>query len=162
MTGDDGCRVFEPRRPQEAMDRRCQACGVSERQRQRPLGMWVRALVMSAGTPGGADQAEVLRSALEGEGPPVTRAAPDPSHTSRRAAPRGTAPPPAPGLAAGRLRSVHRPGLRSARSRGPTPLAQARGVAHTCRERSPLAPSAVRMRSVARVEPPAGGSREKP
>ena len=47
-------------------------------------------------------------------------------------------------------------------SRGHTTLEQDRGVAHTCRERSQLATSAVRMRSVARLETPAGCSRAKP
>lgn len=75
MTGDDVCRVLEPMRPQDEMDRLCQECGVIARQRQLHLGMWVRALVRSAGTPGGAYQADVLRSSLACEGPPVTRAA---------------------------------------------------------------------------------------
>ena len=46
-----------------------------ERQRQRHLVMWVRAMVISAGTPGGADQADVLPADLESEVPRVTRAA---------------------------------------------------------------------------------------
>jgi hypothetical protein len=50
-------------------------CGVIERPRQLDLGMLVRAMVISAGTPGGADQADVLRSYLEGEVPPVARSA---------------------------------------------------------------------------------------
>ena len=57
------------------MDRLCQECGVLERQRKLHLGMLVRALVMSAGPPGGAYQADVVRSSREGEVPPVTRAA---------------------------------------------------------------------------------------
>jgi DDE family transposase len=75
MTGDDVCRVFAQMLPQDELDRLCQECGVIERQRKLHLGMLVRALVMSAGTPGGADQADVLRSYLECEVPPVTRAA---------------------------------------------------------------------------------------
>jgi putative transposase len=53
----------------------CQQCGVIERQRKLNLGMLVRAMVISAGTPGGAYQADVLRSYLEFEVRHVTRAA---------------------------------------------------------------------------------------
>ena len=45
------------------------------RQRKLHLGMLVRAMVMSAGTPGGAYQADVLRAYLECEVPRVTGAA---------------------------------------------------------------------------------------
>ncbi|HEX9869546.1 MAG TPA: IS4 family transposase [Candidatus Tectomicrobia bacterium] len=75
MTGDEGRQVFEAMLPQEAIDRLCKAFGVIERQRQRNLGMFVRAMVISAGTPGGADQADVLRSYLECEVPHVARSA---------------------------------------------------------------------------------------
>lgn len=75
MTGDDVRPVFEQMLPQEAIDRRCQPCGVIKRQRKLNLGMLVRAMVIAAGTPGGAYQADVLRSYLEGEVPRVTRAA---------------------------------------------------------------------------------------
>ena len=75
MTGDEVRQVFEAMLPQDEMDRLCQPCGVIERQRQLDLGMLVRAMVMSAGTPGGADQADVLRASLECEVPQVTRAA---------------------------------------------------------------------------------------
>jgi hypothetical protein len=61
--------------PQDEIDRLCQQCGVIERQRKLNLGMLVRAMVISAGTPGGAYQADVLRSYLEFEVPRVTRAA---------------------------------------------------------------------------------------
>jgi hypothetical protein len=54
MTGDEVRQVFEARLPQEEIDRLCQQGGVIERQRQRHRGMWVRAMVISAGTPGGA------------------------------------------------------------------------------------------------------------
>jgi putative transposase len=67
--------VFEQLLPQEALNRLCQPCGVIERQRQLTLVMLVRAMVMSAGTPGGADQADVWRAYLESEVPRVTRAA---------------------------------------------------------------------------------------
>jgi hypothetical protein len=53
----------------------CQPCGVIARQRQLTLVMCVRAMVISAGTPGGASQADVLRASLESEVPRVTRAA---------------------------------------------------------------------------------------
>ena len=61
--------------PQEEIDRLCQECGVIERQRKLNLGMLVRAMVISAGTPGGAYQADVLRSYLEFEAPHVARSA---------------------------------------------------------------------------------------
>jgi hypothetical protein len=54
MTGDEGREVFAAIWPQAASDRRCPQCGVIERQRQRHLGRCVRAMVISAGTPGGA------------------------------------------------------------------------------------------------------------
>jgi len=75
MTGDDVRIVFEQMLPQDEIDRLCQQCGVIERQRKLNLGMLVRAMVISAGTPGGAYQADVLRSYLEFEVPRVTRAA---------------------------------------------------------------------------------------
>lgn len=75
MTGDEVRHVGEAMLPQEAIDRLCPPFGVLERQRQLHRGMLVRAMVLSAGTPGGASQADVLRSYLECEGPHVARAA---------------------------------------------------------------------------------------
>jgi hypothetical protein len=75
MTGDEVRQVFETMLPQEEIDRLCQQCGVIERQRKLNLGMFVRAMVISAGTPGGADQADVLRSYLACEVPHVARSA---------------------------------------------------------------------------------------
>ncbi len=75
MTGDEVRHVFEAMLPQEEIDRLCQQVGVIERQRKLNLGMLVRAMVISAGTPGGAYQADVLRSYLEFEVPPVARSA---------------------------------------------------------------------------------------
>jgi hypothetical protein len=75
MTGDAVRTVFEQVLPQDEIDRLCQPYGVIERQRTLNLGMLVRAMVMAAGTPGGADQADILRSYLEFEVPRVTRAA---------------------------------------------------------------------------------------
>src|SRR5438128_1092831 len=75
MTGDEVQEVFEAILPQEEIDRLCQQCGVIERQRKLNLGMFVRAMVISAGTPGGAYQADVLRSYLEFEVPRVARSA---------------------------------------------------------------------------------------
>jgi hypothetical protein len=49
--------------------------GVIERQRKLDLGTLVRAMVISAGTPGGAYQADVLRSYLESTVPRVARSA---------------------------------------------------------------------------------------
>jgi hypothetical protein len=54
MTGDEVRVVFEQMLPQDALNRLCQQCGVSERQRKLNLVMLVRAMVISAGTPGGA------------------------------------------------------------------------------------------------------------
>jgi hypothetical protein len=75
MTGDDMRQVFEAMLPQEDIDCLGQQGGVITRQRKRPLGRLARAMVMSAGTPGGAYQADVLRAYLEFAAPPVTRAA---------------------------------------------------------------------------------------
>jgi hypothetical protein len=75
MTGDEVRQVLEAMLPQEELDRLCQQCGVIERQRKLNLGMFVRAMVISAGTPGGAYQADILRSYLECEVPPVARSA---------------------------------------------------------------------------------------
>jgi hypothetical protein len=75
MTGDEVRHVFEAMWPQEEIDRLCQQLGVIERQRKLHLGMFVRAMVLSAGTPGGAYQADVLRSYVACEVPPVARSA---------------------------------------------------------------------------------------
>ena len=69
MTGDEVRQVCEAMLPQGEIDCLCAPFGVIERQRQLKLGMFVRAMVISAGTPGGAYQADVLRSYLE-LGPP--------------------------------------------------------------------------------------------
>jgi len=75
MTGEDAQKVFEETLPQGEIDRLCVQFGVIERQRKLNLGMLVRAMVISAGTPGGAYQADVLRSYLEFEVPQVARSA---------------------------------------------------------------------------------------
>jgi hypothetical protein len=75
MTGNEGRAVFEELLPQGEINRLCRQCGVIERQRKLNLAMLVRAMVMSAGTPGGAYQADILRAYLESEVPRVTRAA---------------------------------------------------------------------------------------
>ena len=75
MTGEDVCHMFEAMLPQDEIDRLCVQCGVIERQRKLHLGTLVRAMVISAGTPGGAYQADVLRSYLEGEVPRIARSA---------------------------------------------------------------------------------------
>ena len=75
MTGDEVRQVFEAMLPQEEIDRLCEQFGVIERQRKLNLGMFVRAMVISAGTPGGAYQADALRSYLEFEVPSVARSA---------------------------------------------------------------------------------------
>jgi putative transposase len=75
MTGEDVHQVFEAILPQEAIDRFCREGGVIERQRKLHLGMLARAMVIAAGTPGGAYQADILRSYLEFEVPQVARSA---------------------------------------------------------------------------------------
>jgi hypothetical protein len=75
MTGDDVREVFEAILPQEEIDRLCVDCDVIARQRKMNLGMLVRAMVIAAGTPGGAYQADILRSYLEFEVPQVARSA---------------------------------------------------------------------------------------
>jgi hypothetical protein len=75
MTGDDVREVFEAILPQEEIDRLCMDCDVIARQRKMNLGMLVRAMVIAAGTPGGAYQADILRSSLECEVRQVARSA---------------------------------------------------------------------------------------
>ena len=61
MTGKDVRQVVEAILPEQEIERLCRQCGVIERQRKLHLGMWVRAMVIAAGTPGGAYQADILR-----------------------------------------------------------------------------------------------------
>lgn len=75
MTGEDVRQVFEAILPNQEMERLCTQFGVIERQRKLHLGMLVRAMVIAAGTPGGAYQGDVLRSYLEFEVPRVARSA---------------------------------------------------------------------------------------
>ena len=75
MTGEDVRQVFEAILPEHEMERLCAQFGVIERQRKLHLGMLVRAMVIAAGTPGGAYQGDVLRSYLEFEVPRIARSA---------------------------------------------------------------------------------------
>jgi len=75
MTGEDVRAVFEIILPQQDIERLCVQCGVIERQRKLHLGTLVRAMVIAAGTPGGAYQADILRSYLEFAVPRVARSA---------------------------------------------------------------------------------------
>jgi hypothetical protein len=75
MTGEEVQQVFEAILPQQEIEQLCVQCGVIERRRKLHLGMLVRAMVIAAGTPGGAYQADVLRSYLEFEVPRVARSA---------------------------------------------------------------------------------------
>jgi hypothetical protein len=59
VTGDEVRQAYEKVLPQAEIDRLCEAFGVIARQRQPHLGMGVQTMVISAGTPGGADQADV-------------------------------------------------------------------------------------------------------
>jgi hypothetical protein len=64
-TSNEVRQVFEVMLPQQ-VDCLCQQFGVVERQRKLNLGVFVRAMVVMAGTPGGAYRADVLRSYLSG------------------------------------------------------------------------------------------------
>jgi putative transposase len=75
MTGEDVRQVVEAIVPHQELARVCAEFGVIERQRTRHLGILVRAMVIAAGTPGGAYQGDVLRSYLEFEVPRVARSA---------------------------------------------------------------------------------------
>ena len=75
MTGEDVRQVFEAILAHEAIEGLCMQFGVIERQRKLDLATLVRAMVIAAGTPGGAYQADVLRSYLESAGPRGARAA---------------------------------------------------------------------------------------
>jgi DDE family transposase len=75
MTGEEVRQVFEAILPEQDIDRLCAQFGVIERQRKLHLGMLVRAMIISAGTPGGAYQADVLRAYLEFEVPKIARSA---------------------------------------------------------------------------------------
>jgi putative transposase len=71
MTGEEVRQAFEATLPQHEIERLCAPFGVIARQRKLHLGMLVRAMIISAETPGGAYQADVLRSYLECEVPKV-------------------------------------------------------------------------------------------
>jgi putative transposase len=75
MTGNEVRAAFEELLPQAEMSRLGRQCGVIERPHKLNLAILVRAMVMSAGTPGGAYQVDILRAYLESEVPRVTRAA---------------------------------------------------------------------------------------
>jgi Transposase DDE domain len=71
MTGEEVRQAFEATLPQHEIERLCAPFGVIERQRKLHLGMLVWAMIILAETPGGAYQADVLRSYLECEVPKV-------------------------------------------------------------------------------------------
>jgi hypothetical protein len=73
ITGEDARQVFEAILPEQDLDRLCAQLGVIERQRKLHLGMLVRAMIISAGNPGVAYQADVVRSYLDFEVPKVAR-----------------------------------------------------------------------------------------
>ena len=60
-SGDDVLAVFKAILPPQEIDRLCADCEVIVRQRQLNRGRLVRAMVIAAGTPGGAYQADSLR-----------------------------------------------------------------------------------------------------
>jgi hypothetical protein len=69
--GGGSAQVFETMLPQDEIDGLCLQCGVIERQRKLDLGVFVRAMVISAGTPEGAYQVGIVRSYLQCEVPRV-------------------------------------------------------------------------------------------
>jgi hypothetical protein len=75
MAGEDVRQVFEAILSHTAIEDSCVQFGVIERQCKLDLGTLVRAMVIAAGTPGGAYQADVLRSYLDSEGPRVAHSA---------------------------------------------------------------------------------------
>jgi hypothetical protein len=75
MTGDEVRQVCEAMWPQAERERLCAPFEVIERQRKLPWGRLGQAMGISAGPPGGADQADVRRSDLACEVPPVGRSA---------------------------------------------------------------------------------------
>jgi hypothetical protein len=75
MTGDEVRQVFEVLLPKDGIERLGQQRVVIARLRKRHLGMLVRAMVIAAGTPGGAYQADVLHAYRQCKVPRVTRAA---------------------------------------------------------------------------------------
>ena len=75
MTGEDVRQVFETIVPQQEIERLCARFGGIERQHKLHLGMLVRAMIISAGSPGRTHQADILRSYRECEVPKVARSA---------------------------------------------------------------------------------------
>lgn len=75
MEGKDVKEIMESVLPTEEIDRLCRELGVVERERKLNVGLFVRTMVLAAGTPSGARQSDVLRSYVESGGAPVARSA---------------------------------------------------------------------------------------
>lgn len=75
MVGSEVREILEKVLPAEEIARLCRELGVVERERKLDVSMFVRMMVLSAGTPSGARQADVLRSYFENGGTPVARSA---------------------------------------------------------------------------------------
>jgi hypothetical protein len=89
MTGGEVHMLFRVALPQGGIDRLCAELSVIERQRKLNLGIFLRAMVSSAGMAGGIYQADVLRSYLSlrcpvSRAPLSTGASTSPANGSRR------------------------------------------------------------------------------
>jgi len=75
MKGPEVKEIMESILPSDEIDRLCRELGVVERERKLDVGLFIRTMVLAAGTPTGARQADVLRSYVENGGVPVARSA---------------------------------------------------------------------------------------
>ena len=75
MEGKDVKEIMESVLPSDEVELLCRELGVVERERKLNVGLFVRTMVLAAGTPSGARQADVLRSYVESGGSPVARSA---------------------------------------------------------------------------------------
>jgi len=74
-TGAEVREVMETVLPTEEIERLCRELGVVERERKLEVALFARSMVLAAGTPSGARQADVLRTYVESGGAPVARSA---------------------------------------------------------------------------------------
>ncbi len=75
MTGAEVREVMEAVLPAEEIELLCRELGVVERERKLEVAVFARSMVLAAGTPSGARQADVLRAYVESGGTPVARSA---------------------------------------------------------------------------------------
>lgn len=74
-TGAEVREVMETVLPTEEIERLCRDLGVVERERKLEVALFARSMVLAAGTPSGARQADALRTYVESGGAPVARSA---------------------------------------------------------------------------------------